>query len=111
MQLFEQAHQRVQNQAQHKGEYDGENDLSREVACRKQHQQKLAALENRPNIRWHYRVGQRFCLAIGLQRIRRFHHPIRFVCVLNNPKIAIPRLVRTETVVESAQPRVFCARP
>jgi len=56
-QLFEQAHQRLQNQVQHKGEDDRENDLSGEVACRKQHQKKLARLKNRPDIRWDYRVG------------------------------------------------------
>ena len=77
MQFFEHAHQRLQDQVQHKGEYDRQNNLCREVACRKQHQKKLASLKNGPKIRWHYRVGQLFCLDICGQRIRRFHEQIQ----------------------------------
>src|SRR5205814_10335593 len=79
MQLFERPHQWLQDQVQHKGEYDWENDLAGEVACRKQHEDKLPGWKNGPNCRWHQRIEQHFCLYIALQGIRRYHgtDPIR----------------------------------
>ena len=73
MQLFEQAHHRLQHQVQHQSKYDRENNLAGEVACGKQHQKKLTGLKHGRNIGRPWQVGQLFSLGIRAQRIRRFH--------------------------------------
>jgi hypothetical protein len=74
MQPFEHAHDRLQHQVQHQSKYDRENNLSSEIACGKQHQNKLPGLKHGPDIRRLCRLGQLFWFDIGLQRMRRFHH-------------------------------------